>query len=478
VVEELIAEDHPARAIWEMTGQLDLTGYYGGIKAVEGVAGRERTDPRLLLALWIYSYTQSVSSAREIERLCEYHPAYQWLCGLEVVNYHTLSSFRSENKEALEAIFVEQLGLLSKEGYIDLSEIMHDGTKVLAQAGGGTFRREETLGEHLEQARKLVEELSDPELGEEVSKRRRAAQRRAREEKLERLKLAQEELKKVQDGRSSAAEKEKARVSETDPEARIMKQGDGGYAPSYNVQITTDAKEKIIVAVEATQSGGDAMELTPAVTRVEENLGEKPVQMVVDGGFTTRDNIMAMEQLKVDLIGSIGDWSSQTEARFTKRGISKEFWGEAFKYIEESNSLICPNEKVLQYCKKKKLPGAMNYYYLAEAKDCAACAFKEQCCPGKKRRARMVTRTVEVPVVAAFREKMETEEAKRVFKRRSEVAEFPNLWIKEKLGLRRFRLRGLAKVGMEAVWACLTYNIQQWIRLSWLPKLKKAAAPA
>jgi hypothetical protein len=87
-------------------------------------------------------------------------------------------------------------------------------------------------------------------------------------------------------------------------------------------------------------------------------------------------------------------------------------------------------------------------------------------------------RTVEVSAVVAFRAKMETEEAKNAYKRRSEVAEFPNLWIKEKLGLRKFRLRGLAKVGIEAVWACLTYNIQQWIRLSWLPRLKKVAAPA
>ncbi len=75
VVEELIAADHVARAIWEMTGALDLKRYYGRIRAVAGVAGRERTDPRLLLALWLYAYTEGVSSAREIERLCEYHQA-------------------------------------------------------------------------------------------------------------------------------------------------------------------------------------------------------------------------------------------------------------------------------------------------------------------------------------------------------------------------------------------------------------------
>jgi transposase len=477
VVEELIEEDHLARAIWEMTGQLDLSGYHGRIRAVEGVAGRERTDPRLLLALWLYAYTQSVSSAREIERLCGHHPAYRWLCGLEAVNYHTLSSFRVENKEVLEGLFVEQLGILSKEGFIDLKEVMHDGTKVLAQAGSRTFRREATLEEHLEMARKMVEELADPEQGEEVSKRKQSARRRAREERLERLKLGQQELAKIRAGKRKAAEKKEARVSETDPEARIMKQGNGGYAPSYNVQVTTDKKEKIIIAVAATQSASDANELMPAVARVEENLGTKPTEVVVDAGFTTRGNIVEMAEQKIGFIGSLNDTKNQVDATYARRGVTEEFRSERFKYIEESNTFICPNEKVLAYKSKDKIPGAMAYTYQAEVKDCEACTFKTQCCP-KTKSGRKLVRTVEGPEVVAYREKMETEEAKKSYGKRSEVAEFPNLWIKEKLGLRKFRLRGLTKAGMEATWACLTYNIQQWIRLSWRPKLKAAAGTA
>ena len=62
---------------------------------------------------------------------------------------------------------------------------------------------------------------------------------------------------------------------------------------------------------------------------------------------------------------------------------------------------------------------------------------------------------------------MQTEEAKQIYRQRPQVAEFVNAWIKDKLGLRQFRLRGLAKVQVECVWAGLTYNIQQWIRLRW-----------
>lgn len=117
-VEQLIPEDHEARAIWEFVGQLNLSRYYQDIRAAEGIAGREPVDPRLLISLWIYSYKEGVSAAREISRLCEYHPAYQWLTGMKPINYHTLSDFRVRNKEALDELFTEILGLLSAEGLI------------------------------------------------------------------------------------------------------------------------------------------------------------------------------------------------------------------------------------------------------------------------------------------------------------------------------------------------------------------------
>ena len=70
----------------------------------------------------------------------------------------------------------------------------------------------------------------------------------------------------------------------------------------------------------------------------------------------------------------------------------------------------------------------------------------------------------EVDVHAA---KMQTEEARVIYKQRGQTAEFPSAWIKQKIGLRRFRVKGMVKAGLELMWACLTYNIQQWIRLSW-----------
>ncbi len=464
-VERLIEADHPARAIWELVGKLDLSSFHQAIDAVEGVAGRPALDPQVMISLWILAYSEGVGSAREIARLCEYHPAYRWLTGLKPVNYHSLSDFRVEHQAALDELFTQVLGLLSADGLVTLQRVMHDGTKVKACAGADTFRREEKIRAHLEMARQQVKAMGDPG-NEELSQRVAKARQRAAREWQQRLELAQKELEKVRASKASAEAKQEARVSETDPEARVMKQSDGGFAPSYNVQISTDAAHGIIVGVGISQSSSDQGELGPAVDKVEENMGRQPEQAVVDGGFTSRETILDMHQRGVDLIGSMSDGVAQSACQRERRGIDAAFRAEAFTYRPENDTYQCPAGKTLTPRAKVSGIGVTQHQYRARAADCAACGFKPRCCP-QAAQGRTVVRSEEAPAVAAFRAKMETEAAKQIYRQRGAVAEFPNAWIKAKIGLRQFRLRGLLKVTMEALWACLTYNIKQWIRLRW-----------
>ena len=469
-VEALVPEDHEVRAIWEFVGRLDLSRYYEDIEVIEGEAGRPALDPRLMISLWIYAYSKGIGSAREVSRLCEYDPAYQWLTGMEPINYHTLSDFRVVHKEALDDLFTEVLGLLSAEGLISLERVMHDGTKVKACAGADTFRREERVRRHLEAARQQVEQMGDPRLAEEVSPRVAKARQRGAREKRQRLEKALEELEKIRACKSSQEEKQEARVSMTDPQARIMKQSDGGYAPSYNVQISTDAKEKMIVGMGVSQSGSDYGELVAAVDRVEASGGQEPTEVVVDGGFTSRENILAMSEREVDLIGSMGAGVAQSAGQLKRRGVDQGFYPEAFYYDALRDTYSCPAGKILRPDGEEKRPGRTNYKYRACAMDCQACSFRQKCCPQNGAKGRSIVRGVDAPEVAAFIAKMETDEAKKIYRQRGAVAEFPNAWIKDKIGLRQFRLRGVVKVGMEVMWAALTYNIKQWIRLRWRPQ--------
>lgn len=469
-VDSLVGEDHPVRAIWELTGRLDLGRYYEAIGSVEGRAGRPSWDPRLMISLWIYAYSEGVSSAREIARLCQYDPAYQWLTGMQVINYHSLSDFRVEHREALNELFTQVLGVLAAEGLVTLKRVTHDGMKVKACASADTFRREERIKAYLELAREQVV-LMEQQQEEEIAPRLLRARQRAARERVDKLELAEEELKRVQASKRTKEEKRQARVSVTDPQARIMKQSDGGFAPSYNLQVSTDADSGIIVGVGVSQSGADYGELLPAVERIEENLGDKPEQMVVDGGFISRDNIVGMEEIGVDLIGPKPDGKSQSAGQMNRRGVAMEYRPEHFVYDPLSDTFTCPAGKLLKLQGKEKSPGKTDYQYRAQAQDCRVCPFRDQCCPTATVKGRSITRTVDHPAVTAFIDKMETEEAKNIYRIRGAIAEFVHAWIKEKIGLRQFRLRGLIKAGIETLWACLTYNVQQWIRLSWKPAL-------
>ena len=116
--------------------------------------------------------------------------------------------------------------------------------------------------------------------------------------------------------------------------------------------------------------------------------------------------------------------------------------------------------------------------YRAQGGDCQSCEFQKQCCPKNPEKGRRVAVLIqEDPTVANFRKKMESEEARKIYKKRGPVAEFPNAWIKDKIKLRKYRLRGLIKAGIETMWACLAYNFKQWIRLT-RPKPQALACAA
>jgi transposase len=474
-VEKLVGSDHLVRAIWELTGRLDLTRFSVDVKAVDGVAGRPAYDPRLLISLWVYAYSQKVSSAREVERRCGYDPAYQWLTGMQEVNHHTLSDFRIQHQEALDRLFTQLLAVLEQEELISLETVVHDGTKVKAAASGNSFHREKTLQAHLDAARQRVREMGDPR-EEECSQRVAAARERAAREKVERLEQALEEMQKVQAAPEARTEPNERRVSQTDPEARNMKHGDSGIAPSHNVQVSTDTAHGIIVGVSVTQDANDQAQMVPAVEEIERRMGRPPEHLVVDDGYTTRDTVVAAADRGLDLIGGTMEGDAQAATRrLEQRGIDPAFYPENFHYDAATNSYSCPAGKPLPYqTTKHDRVGIERHVYKARAADCRACPFRKQCSPGKH--GRRIVRSEVVPAVAAYRARRQTGEAQALYDLRAPVAEFSNLWLKAKLGLRQFCVRGLKKVRCEALWACLTYNIQQWFRLRWKLGLSPAQA--
>jgi len=300
-LESLLPPGHAARLVWRFVEGLDLSGFYTAIRAREGGPGRSPIDPKILIALWLYATIDGVGSAREVDRLCYRHDAYRWLRGGVAVNYHTLSDFRIAHQTALDDLLTQSIATLRHRGIVTLARVAHDGTRVRGSAGAGSFRRVGTLEQALRDARAQVARTAR-QTEAPVNARADAAQRRAAADQLARVDEALAQLPQV------AALKERqgkpgaeARVSTTDPDARVMKMADGGYRPAYNVHLATDVDSRVIVGVRTLNTGSDQSQVGPMLDAIAARLGTLPAAQLVDGGFVTKAEIAATAARDVTL---------------------------------------------------------------------------------------------------------------------------------------------------------------------------------
>lgn len=300
-LDQMLPCDDEARLVWDFVCQSDLSGMLEPIRAVEGHAGRDATDPRILYALWLFATLKGVGSARELNRLCQRHLSYQWLCGEVTVNYHLLADFRVEHGAALDGLLTEQLAALIHQGSVTLERVAQDGMRVRASAGKASFRRQATLEECLQEAEQRMAELrqeleQDPGV---ANRREQAARKRAAEERLQHVKAAIKacaEVHAAKQKRGGDSLKNPARGSTTDPDARTMKMANGGYNPAFNVQFATDTQSQVIVGVDVVNQGTDAGQMAPMVDQIEQRTGKRPAEMLVDGGFGNKDDIQKLHE--------------------------------------------------------------------------------------------------------------------------------------------------------------------------------------
>jgi transposase len=297
LLEGRLDDDHPVRIVWQVVESLDLSALDDAIESVEGSAGRDASDPRVLFALCLYAAVDGVSSARELARRSTESRPYEWLRGDVPVNHHMLSDFRVEHGELLRQLQTDSLAGMLAEGLIELECAAQDGMRVRASAGSNSFRRQPSLEEAQRQAREHLDKLereAATDAGEATLRQQKARERAARE-KQERIAQAIEAAKRLAEQREKRKKGEgvKARASTTDPEARTMKMPDGGFRPGFNVQMTTDAKSGVILTMDVINEGTDAGQMKPAMDEIKNDLGKAPKKLLTDGGFSTQGDIEA-----------------------------------------------------------------------------------------------------------------------------------------------------------------------------------------
>ncbi len=401
-LEEAVAPEHPARAIWGLLEKMDMSAFYGSIKSVVERPGRPTTDPQVLLGLWLLATVEGVGSARRLAKLCGEHDAYRWLCGGVPINYHMLSDFRVGHQGALDDLLTQIVASLMAAGAVTLARVAQDGMRVRASAGSSSYRRRDRLTGCLKEARaqvaRLANEREHPDSG--VSRRERSARQRAAQEREERVAQALEYLPQAQAAKErqqqTRAITQRTRVtaprtSTTDPEARVMKMPDGGFRPAYNVQLATDGASGVILGVKVINTA-DSGQAAPMEDQVLQRTGEHPKDYLMDGGFATREDITTLERRGVTVYAPV------------------------------------------------RLPR------------------------NKPEEERYQPRYEDSPEVVRWRQRMANEEAKAVYRQRSSTAEWANAQVRQH-GVSQFTVRGLAKVTTVMLLVAVAHNLLRWSAL-------------
>lgn len=405
--DDLVSATHPVRMVMAVVEKLDVSRFCEPIKAREGLAGRDATDPRLLVGLWLYASIRGIGSARELARRCEESAPFRWLCGGVTVNHRLLSDFRSDHGDALDELFTQVIASLVDKEVVMVSRVSQDGVRIRVSAGASSFRREERLRELLQKAREHVAELrrqvDSPEYAR-LTARQKAARQRAAKERQQRLEAALAQLPELKQKQAEAARRagqgesgkkirnKQPRVSTTDAETRRMKMPNGGFNPAVNVQLATDTESRAIVAVAVTNEGADSVGLSEPMRRqVEQRSGRKVGQHLIDGGYMRKDDIERAHEQGVELF-------------------------------------VPP--------KPAKNP--------------------------RNRGRELEPKRGDTEAVLAWKQRMATETGKEIYKERAATSETVNADLRTYRGLTPFTVRGLDKIKCVALWCALAYNVMHF----------------
>jgi transposase len=393
-LEALVPEEHPVRGIWALVERLDLSEYYDEIAARGGTAGRPATDPAVLLALWLFANSEGVGSARLLEKLCDRDAPYRWICGGVPVNHHTLSDFRVKHGKKLDRLMTQVLAVLMKEGLLQLKRVAQDGMKVRASAGAASFRRRQSLERCRDEAQQQVRKLRREIELDPSASSKRVAAARERAAKA-RLEAVEAALAEIPEIEEQRAEREAKKPSEAKRRGEIRVS-------------TTDAESRVM--------------------------------KMADGGFRPAYNV----QLATDQSGFI------VGADVTNHGTDQPHVAPMLDEIEQrtgrtpSEYLVDGGFVTLENIEVISRRGATPYAPVQK--------------PRNKKVDPHVPKQGDTPEIAAWRIRMGTEEAKRVYVRRGVLAERTNADLRAHRGLDRLNVRGLHKVKAVVLLAALSFN--------------------
>src|SRR3989344_4391848 len=416
-IKQMIPESHICFFVEEFIEALNFSGFD---MIYEG-AGHPAYHPRIIMKIIIQGMLSKERSSRRLASACRENFVFMYLAEKVQPNFRTIARFRRNNASFVKEAFKETISLASKNDLVDLSVICLDGTTIKANANTKKCIKRNQIDAIDSIVDKMVEEdIKEDDLDEKMHEK---------EEKMtEKMEKVKEEAQK---------DEKMANISSTDPECRMMQNKKGLNEFSYNTQFGVDSKHQIIVSSDVCQDRHDAHQFVPQVRNMQENIWLKNCAIVVDCGYSDRENIKFAEDEKIDLYMPN---SAQIQGFGWKEKIRQK---DNYEYNKKRNELIVEGERFRFTGVYDRKDGKKVITFYSE----------------KLKKKRQVPFFFEERL--RMKEKMETEEAKKIYQMRKIVVEPVIGDIKENYGFTKFYLRELEKVKIEINLVSIAHNLKK-----------------
>jgi len=445
-LEDYVAEDNPVRVIEAFVEQLDLRDM--GFEAVDPeVTGRPGFHPSVMLKIYLYGYLNRVQSSRRLEHETQRNIELMWLTGRLMPDHKTIANFRKDNGKAIRRVCRQFIVLCRELNLFTQSLVAIDGSKFKAInnrdknfTAAKMQRRLAAINESIERYLTSMDtaDRAEPEV---------AALKKGRlQEKIDALKQQMERLKVIETQMNASPDKQ---VSLTDPDARSMKNREGGIV-GYNAQMAVDAEHHLIVAHEVTNDGLDRHQLSNMAGKTKEALGASELTVVADRGYFKSEEILECAQSGImPLVPKSMTSNSLAAGRFDKQD---------FIYETADNEYRCPAGQRAIYRYTSLEAGLPTDTYWSSA--CPRCAMRAQCTTGEYRR---IKRWKHEAVLDAMQERLDRKPDSMRVRRRT--VEHPFGTLKMWMGATHFLTKTLPRVSTEMCLHVLAYNLKRLMQI-------------
>ena len=393
-------------------------------------AGAPPYAPRLMCGLVMYGLAKGVSSLRSLEELARTDLGCMWICAGIQPDHSNIGRFVLRHEKQFEGEFFELVTRLAlKATGSTAADLAGDGTVVQAAASRYRTLKREALDKKLGEAREDAAKF--PHDDDRQSRKRRYE---AADSELTKREEAREKQRKPSDT---------LRVSTTEPEAPVQPLKNKSFAPSYKPSVLANDKRVIVgIAVEPTS---ETEPLEEMLTQAERIGGRDVEQLRLDAAYLCESVIDIALKREISLLCTPESESGRGAGEFVKA---------RFQYDENRDVYICPARAELGPIRRSKSEGYVQYGTDA----CGQCALRAACCPKSSRGRTLKRYPVDEPK-DALRQVMSQPRAKQEYRQRKAMVEPVFGFLACKMGLRRFRRRGLKGARAEfALFAC-AYNL-------------------